>query len=366
MFTPASSPSGRLTRGVLGLPDAPGPAHHFRAGEVLFAAGDPGDGFYIIDQGRVQVFAAADGGEPRLLATLGPGETVGEMAVVDDGPRSATARAETDTDARHVTREQLLRLFDERPAIALEFIREFSIRMRALNQKYLDDVLQAERLAIVGRFARTIVHDFKSPLAVIGLAAELGCSDRTSPAMRQKAQQRITEQVDRMANMLQELIEFTKPSGQQLLLAPVDFTRYLTTWAEEARPDLTERRVDLLLELTPPLAEVAVDARRISRLLHNLVANAVDEMPDGGTVVLRARREAATLRMEVEDTGPGIAPEIEPALFTPFATYGKPHGTGLGLTICKKIAEDHRGKIWAAAREPGRGAKFIFTLPVEF
>jgi signal transduction histidine kinase len=72
------------------------------------------------------------------------------------------------------------------------------------------------------------------------------------------------------------------------------------------------------------------------------------------------------LRVEVEDTGPGIAPEIEPALFTPFATYGKPHGTGLGLTICKKIAEDHRGRIWAAAREPGRGAKFIFTLPVEF
>src|SRR5437868_1685398 len=83
------------------------------------------------------------------------------------------------------------------PRIALPLIREFSNRMRNLNQKYVGEVVQAERLAVVGRFAGTIVHDFKNPLQVIGLAAELACSDRTAPPMRAKAHDRIARQVDR-------------------------------------------------------------------------------------------------------------------------------------------------------------------------
>jgi two-component system sensor kinase FixL len=70
------------------------------------------------------------------------------------------------------------------------------------------------------------------------------------------------------------------------------------------------------------------------------------------------------LCVAVEDTGHGIAPEIAQSLFKPFATHGKTHGTGLGLTICKRIVEDHGGKIWAAAGEPGKGATFSFTLPL--
>jgi len=66
---------------------------------------------------------------------------------------------------------------------------------------------------------------------------------------------------------------------------------------------------------------------------------------------------------EIEDTGPGIAPEIAPTMFEPFATYGKSQGTGLGLSICRRIVTDHRGRI-AARGEPGRGAIFAFTLPV--
>ena len=67
--------------------------------------------------------------------------------------------------------------------------------------------------------------------------------------------------------------------------------------------------------------------------------------------------------MEVADTGRGIAPEVAQSLFRPFATHGKAHGTGLGLTICKKIVEDHGGRIWARS-EPGKGATFLFTLPL--
>jgi signal transduction histidine kinase len=252
---------------------------------------------------------------------------------------------------------------ENRPQLALNLVRDFSIRMRALNQKYIDDVIQAERLAVIGRFAGTIVHDFKNPLTIIGLAAELACSDGTSPPMRHKAQTKIARQVERMTNMLHELIAFTKPSGQRPKLKEVDFARYMNPLAEEIRQEIAERGVKLVLENPPPDLPVQIDPQRLSRLFYNLLNNAVDEMSDGGTIFLRFQVAEGMLQVAVEDTGRGIAPEIAESLFKPFATHGKSHGTGLGLTICKKIVEDHGGEIYATS-EPGKGATFTFTLPL--
>ena len=340
-----------------------GHVRRFGAGEIVFSAGDAGDGFYIVETGRVQISAVVGNGESRVLAVIGAGDFFGEMALLDAAPRSATAKAEIDTEAYYLGREEFLKLLERHPRLALDLIREFSARMRALNQKYLDEIVQAERLAIVGRFAGTIVHDFKNPLQVIGLAAELACSDHTAPPMRHKAADRIARQVERMTNMLQELIEFTKPSGQRPHLQTVNFARYMNPLTEEIRHEIAERGVSLELVNPPPEIDVRVQPQRLSRLFYNLLNNAVDEMSGGGKIFLRFTVEGGELRVEVEDTGRGIAPEIAQTLFQPFATHGKAHGTGLGLTICKKIVEDHGGRIWAHS-EPGKGATFCFTLPL--
>ena len=336
----------------------------FPVGGVIFKAGDPGDGFYVVESGRVRISAVVGQNEQRVLATIGPGDIFGEMAVVDDAPRSATATAETETKTVFFARDKLLQLLSRRPETALDIIREFSSRMRSLNQKYVDEIVQAERLAAVGRFAGTIVHDFKNPLAIIGLAAELACGDGTTPPMRHKAQHNIHRQVERMTNMLQELIEFTKPSGQKPNLRLVSFARYMNPLADEIREEIAERGVKLEVVTPPPEIDLKLEPQRLSRLFYNLLNNAVDEMSGGGTIFLRFAVEGKELRVEVEDTGKGIAPEIAQSLFKPFATHGKAHGTGLGLTICKKIVEDHGGRIWVKS-EPGRGATFCFTLPLE-
>lgn len=353
-----------LLFGVVPLPSNTGRVRRFKAGEVLFSAGEPGDGFYVIERGQVQIAAPVGEGEPRILATLGVGDSVGEMAVLDDAPRSATASALIDTEARHMSRGELLELLDKQPGVALNLVREFSNRVRLLNAKYVEEIVRAERLAIIGRFARTIVHDFKNPLAVIGLAAELACSEHTSPPLRMKAQNRIAQQVEQMTNMLNELIEFTKPSGQEPKLRPLDFSRYMSPLAEEMQQELVDRRVKVVLENPPPALEVRIDSRRLSRLFHNLLNNAVDEMPEGGTIFLRFLPGEKELRIDVEDTGRGIAPEIAATLFEPFATHGKAHGTGLGLTICQRIVADHGGRIWAEPSQPGKGATLSFTLPL--
>jgi signal transduction histidine kinase len=340
-----------------------GEPRRFAAGQIIFSAGEPGDGFYLIDRGLVEISASVAEGETRLLATIGPGDFLGEMAILDDGPRSATARAAVDTETTFHGRDELLQILEQHPRLALELIREFIARMRALNQKYLGEMLQVERLAILGRFARTIIHDIRNPLAVIGVAAEVACSDQTTAPMRQKAQNRIAQQVTRVTDMLQELIAFTKPDSHEVAFTTVSFPRYMNPLAEEIGAEIAARGVKLRLETAAPDVAVRIQPQRLSRLFYNLLNNAIDEMPDGGTITLRFAVENGELVLAVQDEGRGIAPEIAASLFQPFVTHRKEHGTGLGLMICRKIVEDHHGRIWATS-EPDRGATFHFTLPL--
>ena len=298
-----------------------------------------------------------------MLASIGPGDFFGEMAAIDDAPRSATATAEVYTKTLFVGRRRLLELLERQPGLALSIIREFSARMRNLNQKYVDEIIQAERLAVIGRFATTIVHDFKAPLAVIGLAIDLACSRGSRLAQRRQLQTMVARQTERMKSMLQELIDYTRPGGQPSKLRPLAFAPYLNSLAKEARPELAQRGVKLVLATPPPSVPLKIEAQRLSRLFYNLLGNAADEMKDAGKITLRFRKTAGELHVDVQDDGRGIAPELADSLFQPFAAHGKPHGTGLGLTICRRIAEDHGGRIWATS-VPGEGATFSFTLPL--
>jgi signal transduction histidine kinase len=119
----------------------------------------------------------------------------------------------------------------------------------------------------------------------------------------------------------------------------------------------------LRLENEPPDVKLRFDPRRLRRLIFNLVDNAVDMMPENGQIIFRFQNGGNQIITEIQDTGPGIAPEVADKIFQAFVTFGKEHGTGLGLSICKKIVEDHGGKI-SARNVPGGGAIFSFTLPV--
>jgi len=235
--------------------------------------------------------------------------------------------------------------------------------MRAVNQKFVNEIVHATRLTAVGQFAGTIVHDFKNPLTVISLAAELACHQATSHASRQKARQRIMRQVDSMTAMLDELIEYTRPTGRRIALARLDLAGYILPLVDEINGEVTDRGFKVEAIDVPAGLDVRIEPPRISRLFRNLINNSLDEMPNGGKIMLSFAAANGELQVNVEDTGKGIAPEIITQLFQPFATHGKAHGTGLGLSICKKIVEDHGGRIWAHS-EPGRGAVFSFTLPL--
>jgi len=335
----------------------------FAAGQVIFSAGDTGDGFYVVLSGWVRIAAAIGPGESRVLATIGPGDFFGEMAVVDDAPRSATATAAVRTRTLFVERATLLELLSRQPDLALRILRQFSVRMRNLNQKYVEEIRQAERLAAIGRFTTTIVHDFKAPLAIISLATDLACSRHIRWAQRRELRTMVSRQTARMKSMMQELIDFTQPGGEKPKLRPVQFASFLEALVEEVTAELAQRGVQLMVAEPVPRVTMRLDSQRLARLFYNLFSNAADEMETGGTISLSCRKTDGELQIDIQDTGPGIPPEFAASLFKPFATHGKPHGTGLGLTICRRIAEDHGGRIWATST-PGHGATFSFTLPL--
>ncbi len=334
----------------------------YRGGQVIFQQGDDGDGIYVVEEGMVEISTMINNDEARTLSRLGPNTFFGEMAVLDGLPRSAAAKAAVDTVVSFIPRDEMLRALAGSPELLTLLVQEFSLRVREFDRRFLEEVLQTERLALVGRFAQSIVHDFKNPLNIIGFAAELATGDDSTKEHRKEAKVQIRRQVDRLTNMINELLEFTRGSTRSVKLVPTDYRDFVQEFLADITSEVAEKAVKIECPSLPPAVAIALDRGRLLHVFFNLFNNAVDVMPGGGTVTLRFRVQDREVVTEFADTGPGLAPEIEARLFQPFATHGKKHGTGLGLSICKRIIEDHRGHIQAHS-EPGRGAVFSFTLP---
>lgn len=334
----------------------------FSNGQEIFKEGDQGDGIYLVKDGLVEISTNVAQGERRVFAQIGPGELFGEMAVIELKPRSASATAAANSVVYFIPRDELLAVIERSPAVALEFLREISQRLRDFNQRYIQEILQTERLAVIGRFARSIVHDIKNPLNIISLTAEVSGMEMASGETRKKAVTTIRKQVERVSEMISEILDFTQGSRTDFVFATLDYSQFIRQLTDEIRPEVELKSVQLELQDFPSV-EVALDPQRLRRVFFNLIHNATDAMPEGGKLFLRGAANETEVITEIEDTGPGIAPEIADRLFQVFTTYGKAHGTGLGLSICKKIVEDHHGRIWTR-KEPGHGAIFCFALPL--
>lgn len=336
-----------------------------RDGDLIFKEGDPGDGMYLVLEGKVRIAAVVGECGQKALAHVQAGDFFGEMAVLDSEPRSANAIAEGETRLLFLPREELLAFLETSPRAAVNLVKEFSRRMRDFNKRFVQEILQADRLSMVGRFAGSIVHDFKNPLGIIGMSAELGTMEDASQEMRDQARVRIKKQVDRLSNMIKELLEFTR-SSRPTQLQPANYAEFLKPLLEDLRIESVAQNVDIIVESELPNVMIGIDSTRMPNLFFNLTHNAIDAMkPRGGAVRFRFTATNDSVVTEIEDSGKGIPPQIADKLFEPFATFGKKGGTGLGLSICQRIAQDHGGVIVARnANEPGRGAIFCITFPL--
>jgi signal transduction histidine kinase len=335
----------------------------FLAGDIIFEEGDPGRGAYAVKSGTVEISTLLATGERSLFSTVPAGDIFGEMAVIDEKPRSARATAGEDCQLYFIPTATMLGFLRRSPGMTLVLLKEISGRLREFNHHYMERIVQSERLAVIGRLASSIIHDLKTPLTVISLTTELASAEHAPLDMRQQAKKQVLKQVDHINQMVGDVLEFSRGNQQEHPRCLVNYAAFVAEVIEEVEKEVERRNVALVLENDPPSLELLMHSQRLSRVFWNLVRNAADVLSAGGRVILRFSVSQSFVTTEVEDTGTGIAPEILDRLFEAFATYGKPQGTGLGLSITRKIIQEHGGQITARNR-PGGGAIFSFILPL--
>ncbi len=337
---------------------------NYTTGEAVFREGDSGDGIYVIQSGEVEISVVVGSeGERKVFAHEGVGALFGEIAMVDDQPRSASAITTQESEICFIPRNRLMEIMERSPRFTRALMKGITHRLREFNRQYVDEVLQSERLTLVGRFTRSIVHDLKNPLNIIGIAADLGTMENGTPDTRESARTRIRKQINRISSLVNEVVEFTRNSNTTFVLALMDYRKLVEQIVDELRSEMTLRSVAVELVNDAPEVRLAVNPDRLARVFHNLFFNASEAMPEGGVISVKFEAKEGKVFTTVSDGGPGIPPGLIDRLFNAFVTHGKVHGTGLGLSICRRIIEDHRGQIWAENGVNG-GASFTFTLPL--
>ncbi len=223
-----------------------------------------------------------------------------------------------------------------------------------------EDLIRQERISTIGRLSGSIVHDLRNPLAAIYGGAEMMVDADLPPAHMKRLAGNIYRSSRRIQELLQDLLNVSR--GKSAGPPELCRVREVAAAAAESLAATAEaQRVAIALSI-PPELEAPLERSRMERAFVNLIGNALEAMPEGGEVRIAASLEGDAALISVEDTGPGIAPEIRASLFQPFVTAGKRNGLGLGLALTRQTVLEHGGDMWVDS-EPGRGARFFFRVP---
>ncbi len=231
-------------------------------------------------------------------------------------------------------------------------------------------VARAEKLAAVGRLAAGVVHEINNPLATIAACAESlekriqegAFSGSPDTEDLREYLGLIRDEAFRCKTITNGLLDFSRLRAG--VRVPVDMTEIIKATARLVSHQHRGDDIQIVVEAAAGLPHVAGDVGQLQQAVVALATNAIDAMPDGGTLTLRAIRSSARVLVQVEDTGIGIAPENMTKIFDPFfTTKDVGRGTGLGLAVCYGILSDHGGRLDVRSAL-GAGSTFTITLPV--
>ena len=228
------------------------------------------------------------------------------------------------------------------------------------NSKLYARLRERDRLAALGEMAAGLAHEIRNPLGAIKGAAQFLAAEPNQPGA--DFLQIIVEEVNRLNQVVSQFLDYARPYRGQM--SQVDVAELIQRTLTLLRVPSERAPVEITADLAPELPSIQGDAHLLKQVLLNLGLNALEAMPRGGTLVVRARvgTTRETLEIEVTDTGEGMSQRDLRSIFIPFFTT-KEKGTGLGLAICQRIIEGHGGKIAIRTRK-GLGTTFLIQLPI--
>ena len=352
------------------------------------------DVFYLIVAGEVAITKHLDGVEERILRHSVAGDFFGEMALIQDEPRSANVRTTEETTVLEFDREVFEHLMASSPNLAWRMVRTTFDRLRANDQTALSDLREAyQTLARLDKakldFIEIAAHELRTPLTVIqGYADVL----RNNPVITRD--QVVGEVVDgimrgtgRLHEIVNSMLDITKIDTDTLKVSrvPVLLQSVLTELRHEFEKALDQRHLTLLIKQIGEVPYIEGDPGLLYKVFYQIFANAIKYTPDGGTITATywhtdVESMGSAVAVEVQDTGIGIDPRHHKVIFEKFYQIGevslhsssktsfKGGGPGLGLALVKGAVEAHGGLVWVESegydeqRLPGSAFKVL--LPV--
>jgi nitrogen fixation/metabolism regulation signal transduction histidine kinase len=224
-------------------------------------------------------------------------------------------------------------------------------------------LVQAERVAAWRELARRLAHELKNPLFPLQITVENMQRARNSypeqfDEVFREGTSTLLAELSNLKQIIGRFSDFAKMPAPEM--QAMNLNELVTGTMRLFEAQLSTGNIRASLQLDPGLGPVQADAEQMTRVLRNLILNAVDAMPEGGSLTVRTAAAGSGARLEVSDTGQGLTPEECERLFTPYYTT-KTHGTGLGLAIVQSVVSDHRGRI-AVESEKGKGTTFRIDL----
>ena len=354
----------------------------YQPGEIIFEEGSQADRFYIVAQGAVEVWKDYRLPEKDLLAVHERGHLFGEMALIDELPRSATVLAKEASRLFYIDRDDFHTIIQDNSEIAISILKSVTDMVRSSNEYFVEnlrerarelektnralqeaqeELLRRDRLSTLGKFSSLILHDIRNPLSVLRSMAEMIILNSSqSDKVRRNAKRIITE-ADRLNQIASELLDYSR--GEiRLNMSIVNLDGFFNKILEAVEEKLQARDIKVTTEIKVS-QPIIMDEQRMFRVFYNLADNARKAMPQGGTFTIRAFKADQTLKVEVSDTGVGMDSAVQRKIFDPFFSYSDEGGTGLGMPIVKSVIEAHNGTLFVTSK-PNGGTTFRVTLPL--
>jgi signal transduction histidine kinase len=239
--------------------------------------------------------------------------------------------------------------------------------MAASLKKQMMEMQRTEQLRVCGEMAAGLAHEIRNPLAGMKVSIEVLLSELNIEERDKEVLLKVIEQIRNIELLMKNLLNYARPVAAQPVRFNVNKILEKTIYFIEKHPSFIsgDPRKQLIGELDDALPEIVGDPQQLQQVFLNLLLNAADAVPEGGTITVRTvhDKQAKTVAVVLRNTGKGIPTELMEKIFQPFFTT-KGKGTGLGLAVSKRIVEEHGGTIEAANNVSG-GVAFTVTLPVK-
>jgi PAS domain S-box-containing protein len=248
-----------------------------------------------------------------------------------------------------------------------EVLRESEAKLRKQAQELEQQLIASGRLVSLGVVTASMAHEFNNPLGIVmGFTQEL-LSEAAPGSRTYQALKIIDEETRRCQRIIQELLQFARPRSTDL--CPTDIKQAIDKTVNMVTNRLYKQRIETSISLDDDLPLISADPQQLEQVLVNLFLNAIDAMPNGGTLAVQAKLKsidgaAPVIAIAVTDNGTGIDETDISKIFQPFFSAKKGKGIGLGLSICDRIVQNHGGTI-AVESKPGKGTSFKIHLPLE-